>query len=191
MSEDEEPVAGPLDVDILDRIGQRLAGSDRFSTVAVQPESARDSVVAEFDLGFYPAAVERAYLQIRWFQTDDFSVHYLEAYASRETWECRWDRHPNDHNTRELPSTTGRTDSRNRCGVSKRLAGRADTRPEAAGRTHRVLLGLTSVALAGSACSPHSVFLGSTQQYNSGENRCTNASPFPSFESLTRFGGSN
>jgi hypothetical protein len=101
MSEDEEPVAGPLDVDILDRIGQRLAGSDRFSTVTVQPESARDSVVAEFDLGFYPAAVERAYLQIRWFQTDDFSVHYLEAYASRETWECRWDRHPNDHNTRE------------------------------------------------------------------------------------------
>ena len=101
MSEDEEPVAGPLDVDILDRIGQRLAGSDRFSTVTVQPESARDSVVAEFDLGFYPAAVERAYLQIRWFQTDDFSVHYLEEYASGETWECRWDRHPNDHNTRD------------------------------------------------------------------------------------------
>jgi hypothetical protein len=100
MSDDDVAVAGPLDVDILDRIGHRLTGSGRFSAVNVQPESAPDSVVAEFDLGYYPAAVEQAYLQIRWFRTDDFSVHYYEEYASGGTWECRWDRHPNDHNTR-------------------------------------------------------------------------------------------
>lgn len=101
MSDGEPPAAGPLDVDVLDRIGQRLAGSDRFASVDVQPTSARDSVVAEFDQGYYPAAVERAYLQVRWFETDDFSVHYVERYADGDTWECRWDRHPNDHNARE------------------------------------------------------------------------------------------
>lgn len=101
MSEDDGKGSGPLDIDILDRIGQRLAGSTRFSNVSVQPESAPMSVRAEFDLGYYPAAINQAYLEIRWFQTDDFSIHYLEQYASGETWECRWDRHPNDHNTRE------------------------------------------------------------------------------------------
>lgn len=101
MSDDGERASGPLDVDILDRIGQRLAGSDRFSAVSVQPETAPDSVVADLDRGYYPTAVERSYLQIRWFETDDFSVHYCEQYSDGTTWECRWDRHPNDHNTRD------------------------------------------------------------------------------------------
>ncbi len=39
--------------------------------------------------------------QIRWFETDDFSVQYAEQYRTGNSWECRWDRHLNDHNTRE------------------------------------------------------------------------------------------
>lgn len=100
MSEDGQPDAGPIDYDVLERIGRWLRASQRFSEVQYRPEHAPESVVAEYDLGYFPAAVERAYLRIRWFETDDFSIHYSEQYADRGQWECRWDRHPNPHNAR-------------------------------------------------------------------------------------------
>lgn len=37
----------------------------------------------------------------RWFETDDFSIHYAEHYRTDGSWECRWDRHPNVHNARD------------------------------------------------------------------------------------------
>lgn len=39
-------------------------------------------------------------LDIRWFTTGDFSFHYTEHHENGEHWECRWDRHPNAHDTR-------------------------------------------------------------------------------------------
>lgn len=45
--------------------------------------------------------VKRAYLRIQWFETNDFHVHYSEQYGDGTLWECRWDRHPNDHNARD------------------------------------------------------------------------------------------
>lgn len=101
MPDDANVGTGPVDPEILDRIAQRLTASDRFSTVAVQPDSAPNAVLADFERQYYPATVSRVYLQIRWFTTDDFSIHYVEQYTDGEMWECRWDRHPNDHNTRE------------------------------------------------------------------------------------------
>jgi hypothetical protein len=51
-----------------------------------------------------------ARLDVRWFTTGDFSLHYVEEHESGEHWECRWDRHPNPHNSRvhfhEPPSGT-------------------------------------------------------------------------------------
>lgn len=91
---------GPIDAEVLRRIVGRLETSARFSTVVFRPESAPNAVVADYDTGYFPAAVDRAYLRIRWFETDDFSVHYSEQYRDRTNWECRWDRHPNDHNSR-------------------------------------------------------------------------------------------
>jgi len=38
---------------------------------------------------------------VRWFETDDFSIHYSEQYQTGTAWDCRWDCHPNDHTTRE------------------------------------------------------------------------------------------
>lgn len=100
MSEDDEPATGPIDYTNLRRIGRWLESSERFSDVRYRPEYAPESVVAEYDLGYYPAAVERAYLRLRWYETDDFSIHYSEQYGDGEQWECRWDRHPNEHNSR-------------------------------------------------------------------------------------------
>lgn len=99
MPEDGEDV-GPVDADTLERIGRRLGNSARFETVEYRPEYAPTALVATYDLHYFPSAVDRAALRIRWFVTDDFSVHYSEQYSSREQWECRWDRHPNGHNSR-------------------------------------------------------------------------------------------
>jgi len=50
--------------------------------------------------GRYPESVTAARLDIRWFTTDDFSFHYVEEHDGNDQWECRWDRHPNTHNSR-------------------------------------------------------------------------------------------
>lgn len=103
MSEDPSgsPSRGPVDVEILDRIAAHLARSARFNDVRSRPSYAPNAVVADYDLGYFPGGVTRAYLRIRWFETDDFTFHYSEQYRTDESWECRWDCHPNDHNTRE------------------------------------------------------------------------------------------
>lgn len=98
---DADRDAAPIDYDILDRLGHRLAGSERFEHIEYRPEYAPNSVVLEFDLGYFPAAVEQASCRVRWYENDDFSFHYTEQYRSGQQWECRWDRHPNPHNARE------------------------------------------------------------------------------------------
>lgn len=54
---------------------------------------------ALLDAGQYPDSVMAARTDIRWFATDDFSIHYIET-REEDPWECRWDRHPNPYNTR-------------------------------------------------------------------------------------------
>ena len=101
MPEGDSDNSGGIDSDVLERVGRRLRGSARFSNVEYRPSYAPNAVVADFNTGYFPADVERAYLRIRWFVTDDFSVHYSEQYRDGSSWECRWDRHPNSHNDRE------------------------------------------------------------------------------------------
>ncbi|MBX0324755.1 hypothetical protein EGH21_17150 [Halomicroarcula sp. F13] len=100
MPEGDTDGVGGIDSDVLERIGRRLRGSTRFEAVEYRPEYAPNVVVAEYALGYFPAAIERAYLRIRWFKTDDFNVHYSEQYRDGNSWECRWDCHPNSHNDR-------------------------------------------------------------------------------------------
>jgi len=92
---------GPIDAEILDRIRSSLARSTRFEDVRTRPAYAPNAVVAVYDLGYFPGGVTRACLRIQWFEKDDFSIHYVEEYQTENSWECRWDRHPNDHNTRD------------------------------------------------------------------------------------------
>ena len=92
---------GAVDADVLERIARRLKGSSRFDEVVSRPEYAPNSVVAEYDMGYFPSGIDRAYLRIRWFETGNFSVHYSEQYCDETSWGCRWDRHPNNHNSRD------------------------------------------------------------------------------------------
>ena len=97
----DTPRTGPIDETVLARIAPRLQASSRFERIERQPAYAPNTVVADYNLGYFPGGVTRASLRIRWFETDDFSIHYAEQYANGSSWECRWDRHPNDHNARE------------------------------------------------------------------------------------------
>lgn len=97
----DPPTTGPIDTEILGRIARHLSRSTRFEGVKSRPPYAPNAVVADYDLGYFPGGVTRASLRIQWFETDDFNIQYTEHYQSGNSWACRWDRHPNDHNMRE------------------------------------------------------------------------------------------
>ncbi|MBX0325109.1 hypothetical protein EGH21_18940 [Halomicroarcula sp. F13] len=97
----DPPNTGPIDTELLDRIAAHLTRSARFDDVQARPPYAPNAVVADYDLGYFPSRITRAYLRIRWFETDDVNIHYAEQYQTGESWDRRWERHPNDHTTRE------------------------------------------------------------------------------------------
>lgn len=99
----EGPVDGsgaPVDFDRLDRIADRLATDDRFDRIEAEPEFAPGRIVGRYDSGFYPNRIRAAYLEIVWFENDDFTFHYHEDHEGK-TFDHRWDRHPSDHNARD------------------------------------------------------------------------------------------
>ena len=131
--------SAPVDFDVLDDMRKYLARSNRFEDVEWRPEYAPDSLVGFYNSGLYPASVDEAFLQITWFKNDDFYVHYQERWAASGEKKCRWDRHPNDHNTRDhyhpLPdaATPGQDESfsRNWKDVMSRALQEVDGRIEA------------------------------------------------------------
>lgn len=84
----EPPSRDPIDTEILDRVAAHLARSERFADIQTRPSYTPNAVVADYDLGYFPNGVTRAYLRIRWFETDDFSIHYSEQYRTEASWEC-------------------------------------------------------------------------------------------------------
>jgi len=78
-----------------------LVRSSRFERVDCEPEPSPNSLKCYFDMGYYPPHLEAVYLDVTWFTNNDFSIHYQEVYTDGEKWNCRWDRHPNTHNSRE------------------------------------------------------------------------------------------
>jgi hypothetical protein len=91
--------SAPIDRPVLEYLRDRLAGTRQVRTAAIT-EDERLELRVEFADSFYPDPVITASLSIRWYTNDDFANHYREA-REPESWECRWDRHPNPHNTRE------------------------------------------------------------------------------------------
>lgn len=94
------PSTGPPDRQTLRLIETLLTDEPLITTTEYEPDSYEPRILhALCEKDRYPAAVGPARLDIRWFASDDFSLHYLETIAD-DRWECRWDRHPNPHNAR-------------------------------------------------------------------------------------------
>lgn len=114
--EDSAPDStGAPDRQTLRLLERHLASDSLVAETTFDPDSYEPRLLhARLDTDRYPDSVTAVRLDVRWFTTGDFLVHYVEDHADANQWECRWDRHPNTHNTRlhfhEPPSATEVTD---------------------------------------------------------------------------------
>ncbi|WP_416841810.1 hypothetical protein [Haloferax sp. DFSO52] len=114
--EDSTPHStGPPDRQILRLLERHLASDSLVAETEFDPDSYEPRLLhALLDAGRYPESIETARLDIRWFTTGNFSIHYVEEHDDEMLWECRWDRHPNNHNSRlhfhQPPDATDVTD---------------------------------------------------------------------------------
>lgn len=106
---------GPPDRQTLRLLERHLASDALVAETIFEPDSYEPRLLqALLDAGHYPDSIRAARLDICWFTTGDFSFHYIEDHADQDPWECRWDRHPNTHNSRlhfhHSPATEDVTD---------------------------------------------------------------------------------
>jgi hypothetical protein len=109
------PSTGPPDRQTLRLLERQLTSDPLVAETTFDPDSYEPrSLRGLLNGDRYPDSVTAARLDVRWFTTGDFSIHYVEDHVAGERWECRWDRHPNTHNTRahfhEPPSGVEITD---------------------------------------------------------------------------------
>ena len=92
---------GPPNRQTLRLLERQCATTPLVADTGFQPSATEPRrLVATFDTDAFPEPVATARLDIRWFTTGDFSLHYVEATTDGDQWECRWDRHPNPHSAR-------------------------------------------------------------------------------------------
>lgn len=89
----------PIDRPILEFLRDRLETTPQVER-AVIADDGHLGLRVDLSDAYYPASVLEARLAVRWYTNDDFTVHYREVHDGRD-WECRWDRHPNPHNSRD------------------------------------------------------------------------------------------
>ncbi|TQQ83758.1 hypothetical protein EGH24_02960 [Halonotius terrestris] len=92
---------GPPDRQALRLLERQCATTPLVADTEFQPSATEPRrLLARLDTDAFPETVAAARLDIRWFTTGDFSLHYVETTTNGDQWECRWDRHPNPHNAR-------------------------------------------------------------------------------------------
>ena len=89
----------PIDPPILEFLKSRLRATAQVERAAITDASGHLELQVSFASSYYPATVDEATLAVRWYTNDDFKIHYRETNPGG-AWECRWDRHPNPHYTR-------------------------------------------------------------------------------------------
>lgn len=88
----------PMDRSVLEWMRSRFAGQRPFDSAEIVEEGTLHLRV-ELSGDYYPDDAA-ARLEVRWYRNDDFGFHYHEERRDG-TWTCRWDRHPNPHNSRD------------------------------------------------------------------------------------------
>lgn len=100
-ADDPRGSIGPPDRQTLRLLERVLADQPVVDATEFDPNIHEPQQLRTFlDTDRYPSSVDAARLDVRWFTTGDFSVHYVETTKDGGLWECRWDRHPNAHNSR-------------------------------------------------------------------------------------------
>ena len=100
-ADDSPPSTGPPDRQTLRLLERTLAREPLVAATAFEPDTYESRLlVVDLDGTQYPSTTDAVRLDVRWFASGDFSFHYLEERHAGECWECRWDRHPNAHDSR-------------------------------------------------------------------------------------------
>ena len=95
------PSSGAIDGSVLMQLSRNALGHPLVETTALEPTvDSPTRLRIAIDQTQYPEPIDTVRLDVRWFETGDFSVHYVEHHVDGTTWQCRWDRHPNPHSER-------------------------------------------------------------------------------------------
>ena len=95
---DDGASPAPIDRAVLERIRSRFPGRRMFESVDLI-EDGKLYLRLALSADYYPRETS-ARFEIRWYRNDDFTIHYQEQHQE-SVWKCRWDRHPNSHNSRD------------------------------------------------------------------------------------------
>ena len=90
----------PIDRPILEFLQMSLGRTQQVERSTISDATGHLELTVLFESSYYPPSVAKATLSIWWNTNDDFKIHYQEEQADT-AWKCRWDRHPNSHNTRD------------------------------------------------------------------------------------------
>ncbi|MFC7205229.1 hypothetical protein ACFQJC_17095 [Haloferax namakaokahaiae] len=90
----------PIDRPILEFLQTRLQATNQVAEALITDASGHLGLRVTLELSYYPDSVEEASVAVCWYTNDDFKIHYREVYPEH-AWECRWDRHPNPHNSKD------------------------------------------------------------------------------------------
>ncbi|WP_101295917.1 hypothetical protein [Halegenticoccus soli] len=90
----------PIDRLILEFLQTRLRATRQIEQAIITDANGYLELHVRFASPYSPPTVDEATLLVRWYTNDDFKIHYREVHPD-QAWECRWDRHPNPHNTRD------------------------------------------------------------------------------------------
>jgi hypothetical protein len=89
----------PIDRPILEHVRARLSRTRQFVSVSITDDDGHLELQARLAAAYRPTELQGASLIVRWYTNDDFAIHYRERWADDDS-QCRWDRHPNPHNSR-------------------------------------------------------------------------------------------
>ncbi|WP_368410913.1 hypothetical protein [Halomarina pelagica] len=90
----------PIDRPLLEFLQSRLQATQQVKQAIITNASGHLELRVTLAPVYYPEPVDEATMTVRRYTNDDFKIHYREEYPDH-AWECRWDRHPNPHNTRD------------------------------------------------------------------------------------------
>jgi len=96
MTEHSHAPTGSVDRTILLSIKQRLDTAPYIHTTNLTLKHGKPTLTARFASEYFPAVVEEAYYDIRWYTSGDFEIHYQENWTDNRQWKRRWDKHPRD-----------------------------------------------------------------------------------------------
>jgi len=89
-----------VDAETLRYLSRVLGRQREVQETSLFPANRQESLVVVLEDGYYPEAVDEVRLEVRAYTNGDFHVSYVESYLG-ERRRCRWDRHDQDHNSRD------------------------------------------------------------------------------------------